>query len=520
MQSEQLERLVVERDDALPPLAWLLTVTGKTPRLDCGANVETASAGARHGFFEGCWGGDFAAFAFDAARDVFGSGGFVEGARVVLVSPSHPLEPLFLLTLKDRVLASNSLPFLIARGGLDVRRMRDLHVRHNSILKGLRTFERTLFETDEVRLDAHVREIVELTEGRVSVRPTPHEDPLESFAHYRARLKEGMAAAAANASDPRRRRRYALLTTLTSGFDSPAIAGLAKELGCNEAVSVGSGRYDLDDSGTPAAAALGMDCIVKPRPTAASATLRTDAEFLASFCPGDRFFAVFDGMLAGRAILTGHHGGAQWDVVGPDDPPFERIGGGSGMGFREFRLRNDFLLIPVPMMGAERLADIRRITRSEEMAPFRTGGAYDRPIPRRLGREAGIPDAAYGQRKAVASQAFWEWGFAPDTVAASDSFVRPMMSPRQRLREAAIRAGSKTLAWSVRPPADPARRTALHRLRTHLGRHASGRTVHLTNVRLYRDLMTLWALDEVAKRYRAPGEAAARAGPIDLEGAA
>lgn len=494
------DRLTVHRMHSLPPLAWLATVSGERIEVICGQSVEEPASDRRHGFFEGCWAGDFSSFDIETSCDVFGSGGFVQNGDLVLVTPSHPLENVFVLTRGDGLAASNSLPFIMSYGQLDVRRMRDIGAKHNTILKGIDGYVRTLYDDGTARLDRYARSIITIGPDGISDRPTPEDPDFSSFAEYRQRLKDVMAQCARNADDPQRRRRYQLLMTLTSGYDSPAVAVLAKELGCRDAMTVATGRYNLNDSGEPAAAALGLDCTVCARPTPDTIGPSTDAEFLAAFCPGDRFFAAFDGSLTGKMLVTGHHGGLQWNLSGPDRP-YERTGGGSGMGLREFRLRNDFLLLPVPMIGARYVPKIRAISWSEDMAPFRVGGAYDRPIPRRLALEGGVPAEAFGRRKAVASQAFWEWGFAPETIREADRLAREILTPRERLAEQGMRAGSHTLRWLLRPPKPAAVSAAVAKLRLPLGRRLSRRYARRLNVRPYRDVMTLWGLERVARRY-------------------
>ena len=71
--------------------------------------------------------------------------------------------------------------------------------------------------------------------------------------------------------------------------------------------------------------------------------------------------------------------------------------GGHGMG--ELRLALGFVQLPLPFMGARQKADIVRITESSEMDPWRLGNAYDRPIPRRIAEEAGVPRHLFGQSK-------------------------------------------------------------------------------------------------------------------------
>lgn len=261
-----------------------------------------------------------------------------------------------------------------------------------------------------------------------------------------------------------------------------------------------SGRFNLNDSGAPVAEALGMTCIERPRLSPEETSADMDAEFLAAFAPGDRYFAAFEGALAGRVLLTGHHGDAQWNISARDDAPYFRVGGGSGRGLREFRSRNDFFVMPVPMIGATRIEDVVRISNSAEMAPFGHGKAYDRPIPRRIGREGGIPDAAFGQRKAVASVAFWEGGFGPETVRRSDAFARRVVGPMARAKEAGARGVVRVLTWLLAAPADSPSR--IQRLRYAIGRRAAGRISNRLNFRPHRAVMTLWAIETLATRYR------------------
>ena len=103
-------------------------------------------------------------------------------------------------------------------------------------------------------------------------------------------------------------------------------------------------------------------------------------------------------MLPGSLLLTGHHGDGLWDPVEPASDCIERKGF-SGMGLHEFRLRTDFVTVPVVFIGALRHRDIRAISGSEEMQPFSIGGDYDRPMARRIVEEAGVPRALFGQKK-------------------------------------------------------------------------------------------------------------------------
>jgi hypothetical protein len=68
-------------------------------------------------------------------------------------------------------------------------------------------------------------------------------------------------------------------------------------------------------------------------------------------------------------------------------------------GLTEFRLASGFIQGAVVFIGARKRDDIFRITSSDEMKGWHVPGRYNRPIPRRIGEEAGIPREAFGQRK-------------------------------------------------------------------------------------------------------------------------
>jgi hypothetical protein len=63
----------------------------------------------------------------------------------------------------------------------------------------------------------------------------------------------------------------------------------------------------------------------------------------------------------------------------------------------------------VPFWAARKIGQVRRISHSEEMRPFLIPGAeYNRPIPRRIIEEAGIPREAFGFRKTATDLLTWQ----------------------------------------------------------------------------------------------------------------
>jgi hypothetical protein len=71
----------------------------------------------------------------------------------------------------------------------------------------------------------------------------------------------------------------------------------------------------------------------------------------------------------------------------------------AGHGLAEWRLATGFIQLPIPYLGARRREDIHHITHSPEMDGWRLKNSYDRPIPRRLAEEAGVPRHMFGQKK-------------------------------------------------------------------------------------------------------------------------
>jgi hypothetical protein len=97
-------------------------------------------------------------------------------------------------------------------------------------------------------------------------------------------------------------------------------------------------------------------------------------------------------------FFTGFNGDRIWDKYGKTDALLIRKDmSGASMG--EFRARVAFVHLPMVFIGARRHAEIHRISNDPSMKPWSIGGDYDRPVPRRLVEEAGVPRDAFGMEK-------------------------------------------------------------------------------------------------------------------------
>lgn len=164
-----------------------------------------------------------------------------------------------------------------------------------------------------------------------------------------------------------------------------------------------------DDCGAAIAAALGLKCIRVESPggkvvpdlrVRLSGGLSVVHEFLASPGLGDNVAFVHMGPhLSGRIVFSGLYGDGCWSKEGNESGLAHHL---PYMKSRnEFRLRVGYSLAPMPAFGAYFPCMLRQIGAQASMNAFAIGGAYDRPIARRLAEEAGIPRKLFGRRKAA-----------------------------------------------------------------------------------------------------------------------
>jgi hypothetical protein len=107
-------------------------------------------------------------------------------------------------------------------------------------------------------------------------------------------------------------------------------------------------------------------------------------------------------LLESRLLLTGMGGAIFWERQRAYYPGLAHdwsifIGGDS---LTEFRLRVGFQCFHVAGVGAGFNETLRRITDSDEMRPWSIGtGNYDKPVPRRIAEESGVPRELFGVNK-------------------------------------------------------------------------------------------------------------------------
>jgi hypothetical protein len=408
--------IIYKRIVGLPKLAWLAEVDLRTNACTVrhGEGVETHSEWA----VEGVWDAPFENGAFHQSENFFGSGVRQEGARLYFAPSTAVTDRLLWAQHGQRIIVSNSLPLLLAFLGAKLDPAHDYGRESLTSLLGIRRYERR-FHLIHPDIDAafqlyHDRLVVE--DGRVTIHTYGHGETFATYEQYIARLRGVLAALAENYRSPRRRHRFSTFTTISSGYDSTAVATLVKDLDVD--VCFGSARSNTPlphwlapkvavDNGLPNAERLGLRCEVLD--DRKSQVTEDELFFLApSTADAEIIFHSLARHIAKRCdaavVFTGYHGDKVWERTTPEQYLGEDMirGDTSGLNLGEIRLHAGFIHVPVPLILAQSIRSLVAISGSDAMRPWRLDNSYDRPIPRRIAESAGLPRASFGMvKKAV-----------------------------------------------------------------------------------------------------------------------
>jgi hypothetical protein len=426
--------------ESLPRLAWCARLRRSSEVVEVwhGPWVETTPGW----FVEGAWTGAFRDGAFVEAIHLVGTGGRSEPDRVVFCAPSNLADRVHTVHAGDDLFVSNSAVFLLQMSAdePDPHYREYLSDRIRQQAAGIRDVDKRLptargrhillhdFCTIAIRPDLSI--------GRLEKPPTP---PPADYADYVGQLEETIADIQANAADPGRRRPYRPLATISRGYDSGPLAVLMSRHGAREAFTF---TNVPDDDGTAIGERLGYkvtgyDALGYRRLPGAP-----EAEFHATPWGGDVVMAGCETQLAGALLITGRRG-RPLDMISPAAPELynPRPSALAGAMMNEFRLRVGFLQLIPYYVAALHPDAVFRISTSPEMKPWSVGGGYDKPIPRRILEEAGIPREWFGQQKLASARSptMRLEDLSAEGAASFRAFLRtmPQTSWRRRVRREA-----------------------------------------------------------------------------------
>jgi hypothetical protein len=397
-----------------PPLAWVLRRSRNSESIDVfhGPGVETRDTF----FWEGAWRGSFAQGDFHESDLVLGSGARLSGSRLIICTPSHPLERLHSFRAEGHLTASNSLALLMAFEGLRCEtEYPDYDIDMMAFLDGLPSAVSLIPLEAGHRVGLHycsnlyldpALDLQEHPKPAIEVRPRTYGD-------YLSFLQSSTAQLMRNASAGNRDIRYEPLATVSSGYDSPACAVLAREVGCRRAVTFSASRSDFgsdSDSGGRIGELLDLRTEEFDRDQYLGRTDYPEVEFLGVGTGGeDVVMSSLEPALPDTVLFTGFLGDTVWGLSSRTEGSRQyRMTYPAGASLQEFRIRVGFIHFPVPQSHQRLHPWVQRISVSPEMAPWRLGGDYDRPIPRRIAEEAGVPREWFGSSKKAITQPFYQ----------------------------------------------------------------------------------------------------------------
>jgi len=353
---------------------------------------------------------------FEKATVFMGSGGKVINKKVIFATPTHTLERIFTIKNENSLYVSNSLSFVLS---VSKNEMDPSYIAYqsdyDSITLGLDKYVKSSPSKNSGKVEYFCHCNIEV-DKELQVRRVPKNKvpDFKDFHDYRNLLVSSIRDIANNALSEHRARRYKLLATASSGYDSSCVAALAHEAGCRDVFTIrnarpkdqifGKYRYNRqysDDSGETVAKTLEYENIIV-RDRWSYLDQKTDIYEAEACASGNLYYdpiIIFEDDIKQNVLLTGHNGGTIW-TTDPQKSNVELKGGGlSGASICESRLRIGFIHAPIPYIGSCRFPSMNRITLSGEMSPWMLGTHYDRPIPRRILEEKGVPRTDFAIKK-------------------------------------------------------------------------------------------------------------------------
>lgn len=421
-----MKKLTITVDPSLPRLGWYAhyDVAKDACVVETGPLVER-DAGGRW-VVAGLWSGDFAAGDFHRREHLFGSGLRLDDDGLHVVPASTTVDRCVYGRDASGWHLSNSLMVLLGRMNARLDPRVDHALWSESTCRGVQGYLRQIpvLHVEVSTVSQLIFESMRLSADGAQTfffRDEPH--AFTSYADYVTRLSVELKALWANARDERRAAPMRAVTTTSRGYDSAAVTALVTEVVPNvtswsaarsntriPSVLRGLMRVDvLDDDGRMIARRLGAE----PRAlegVLADLPVQSEAWCWASGQTAPEL--VFHPLLADAATrdgptawFTGHAGDAVWCRRATRSFTAGHLtrSGQSGCSLTEARLAHGVIDCSVPYLFARNMRSILAITNSPAMAPWQLDNDYDRPIPRRILEERGVPRSWFGfGKKAVA----------------------------------------------------------------------------------------------------------------------
>ncbi|MCK4785939.1 MAG: hypothetical protein KAV87_19440 [Desulfobacteraceae bacterium] len=375
---------------------------------------------------EAVWTGDFTAGDFDKTELVFGTGVRVRDHRVFFVNAGTMLDRLYYCEHEGQFFVSNTLPGLLARAEISL--FDDYPHYPDDIMtmrEGLSNFKRKIpADLTDMQI-TYYNNLVYDGSGIKEISKPDLSPDFNCYTDYHEFLIDTAACLGQNMCDPGRKHSIEPLSTVSSGYDSGAAATIAREAGCTSAVTISnaSSLFPRCDSGAEIAKCLGMECTTyhhNPKAYKHEASVWSIAGR-----PAGLNLTIFDFPEPLCLFFTGYRGDSIWcRAILNNSDPFWTFSI-DGLSLCEFRLIQGLFHCVVPSWGGQKGDQIRQISFHKDMEPWTLHRDYDRPIPRRIMEEAGVPRKLFGNRKEVTSaQGFLPWPLTREGRTSFGSYLK------------------------------------------------------------------------------------------------
>jgi len=407
-----------------PKLSWVATISDGSDRVDVlhGPMVEKSEEWVA----EAVWVGDFESGDFDQTDLVFGTGVRCRDRRLIFVTAATAMDRLWYCRKEGQVFVSNSLGALSACADISL-------IENHEYVNDRHSDFRTTWGLDSCTREMPAEPVnVQLIwfnnllyDGqRLYEEKKPDTAPtFRSFNDYRDYLFRTAQVLKRNLGSAHRSHRITPVATVSSGYDSPAAAVIARQAGCRKAISIrqSSSLWRGADSGEQIARQLGMSCQLCNR--TAKSYPHESSFWAASGWANLLNWTLFPYPDALSILFQGNYGDAIWDRR-PLPQPFT-IDIWDDLALGEFRLIVGVEQCPVPFWGMRHAAEIKQITFADEMRPWTLNRSYDRPIPRRIVEETGVPRDAFAVRKKDTShEVGFRWPYSAGSRSDFNNYLR------------------------------------------------------------------------------------------------
>lgn len=424
-----MKHLEVRHDERLPKLAWFATfIPGQRCEVEVGPQVEVDPSPTPKWVVAGMWTGPFEAGGFHREEYLFGSGLRLDDEGGVHVVPaSTTVERCVYARDAGTWYASNSLVVLLGRLGANIDVRFDHRDWGESMALGINNYVRQ-FHVMHPRIPTMSQLIYEsmrvAPDGGVSYFFRDKLREFADFTDYVSQFTGVMRQLLSNATSPARRRPMRSVTSASRGYDSstvtafiapmvPGITSWTAKRSNTRIPSVLRGLMNADvadDDGSEIARRLGatpryLDLALDDVPLELEAWCWATAQI----SPELVFHSLLseaDAHAAPTVFWAGHVGDGAWERdLGELGLSGQIVRGAqSGYALIEARVRYGVVEASVPYVFLRSIASINKVSRSAELRPWQLDNDYDRPIPRRVLEERGVPREAFGWGKKAVAQ--------------------------------------------------------------------------------------------------------------------